>query len=187
MSEILATADDGYLRVRLARSEHPVNPRHNTGNLVHVITIDTHLDQYEPVDRHGGPLADIWKRLASNRWRGIELFTRYVSTMHDGIVLESAPENGPRSLWYMTGQEMYELDFGILSEGYVEAEKEEYEAWLSGDVWDFVVEKKTHVFKADEPYWKPIESRSSLYGGPYARDMARSALRRWAERSAGTS
>ncbi|SNS49947.1 hypothetical protein [Actinacidiphila glaucinigra] len=186
MSEALATTEDGRLRARLVRDEHAENPRKDADTEVHVITIDTHLGQYPPVDPKGGPLAHIWRRLAWNQWKGIEAFTRYVAIMHGGIVLESGPDNGPRSLWYMTGEEMYHLDRGLLSEGYIEAEMQEYEAWLSGDVWTVVIEQ-TDDPEADEPEWEAVDTVSGFYGGPYARAQAREALRFYAARSAGTS
>ncbi|WP_434589959.1 hypothetical protein [Streptomyces sp. A5-4] len=66
--DVLATTDDGRFRVRLVLDEHPTNPRTDDETLVHVITIDTHLGQYHPVDKDGGPLAHIWERLKWNRW-----------------------------------------------------------------------------------------------------------------------
>ncbi|NWF28223.1 hypothetical protein HW130_18445 [Streptomyces sp. PKU-EA00015] len=186
MSDVLATTDDGRFRVRLVRDEHAENPRNDADTLAHVITIDTHLGQYGPVDKDGGPLAHAWRRLAWNQWKGVETFTRYVAIMHGGIVLESSPDNGPRSLWYMTGEEIFDLDCGLLSEGYIEAEMREYEAWLSGDVWGFVVEEAADP-DDDETEWQHVDSCSAFYGGPYARGQARDALRFYAGRSAGTS
>ncbi|MFG2850847.1 hypothetical protein ACGFZ9_09275 [Streptomyces mirabilis] len=183
--DVLTTTEDGRFRVRLVRDEDAANPREDGDNLVHVITIDTHLGQYEPVDKDGGPLAAEWECLKWNRWEGIDLFTRYVATEHGGIVLESAPEKGPRSLWYMTNEEILDLDRGLLSEGYIEAEKEEYEAWLAGDVWGFVVEE-TADRESAKPEWQHVDSFSGYYGGPDARAQAREALRFYAGRAAGT-
>ncbi|MEU2111541.1 hypothetical protein [Streptomyces sp. NPDC019507] len=186
MSEALATSEDGRFRVRLVHDEHAENPRRDADTEVHVLTIDTHLGQYGPVDPNGGPLAHIWRRLAWNCWKGVETFERYVRIMHGGIVLESAPEKGPRSLWYVTGEEARAIDGGLLTEGYVEAEMQEYEAWVSGDVWGFVVEQ-TDDPEADEPEWEHVDTCHGFYGGPYARAQAREALRFYAAQSAGTS
>jgi hypothetical protein len=188
--DVLATTDDGRFRVRLVRDEHAENPRNDGETLVHVITIDTHLGQYHPVDKDGGPLAGAWERLKWNRWTGVDIFTRYVSIMHGGIVLESSPERGPRSLWYVTGEEARAIDGGLLTEGYVEAEMQEYEAWAEGDVWGFIVEERVGWTRDDDPdesmeTWEHVDSCFGFYGKPYARSQAREALRFYAARPAG--
>ncbi|MGV9312615.1 hypothetical protein ACWDR0_10510 [Streptomyces sp. NPDC003691] len=185
---VLATTDDGRFRVRRIRDKNAPNPRHDA--VAHVITIDTHLDQYPPVDPDGGPLAWAWERLKWNRWNGVDTFTRYVSIMHGGIVLESAPEKGPRSLWYMTGPEIFDLDRGLLSEAYIEAEMEEYEAWRAGDVWGFAVEERVDWTRDEDPddsagAWDMVDNSWGLYGGPYARAEARDALSAFAARRGG--
>ncbi|MFF4244328.1 hypothetical protein ACFYY2_07610 [Streptomyces sp. NPDC001822] len=186
MTDVLATSEDGRYRVRMVRDENAQNPRESADTLVHVVTIDTHLGQYGAVDEDGGPLAEQWRRLAWNKWRGIETFTRYVALMHGGIVLESAPEKGPRSLWYMTGEEAIALDGGLMTEAYVEAEMQEYEAWLAGDVWGFVVETTRPWYLASGE-WAPVDAPRGFYGGTYARAQARECLAFYAAQSAGTS
>ncbi|MEW1694507.1 hypothetical protein [Streptomyces sp. NPDC091278] len=183
--DVLNTTDDGRFRVRLVHDEYAENPRNDRETLVHVITIDTHLGHYHPVDQDGGPLAWAWERLKWNVWTGVDAFTRYVSIMHGGIVLESAPEKGARSLWYMTGEEIFDLDRGLLSEGYIEAEMEEYQAWTTGDVWGYVVEERVGWTRDDDPRqfmetWKSVDDCFGLYGAPYARAEARAALARFA-------
>ncbi|MFI0985045.1 hypothetical protein [Streptomyces exfoliatus] len=189
MSHIIATTEDDRFRVRLVRDEAPANPREHGSGRVHVLTIDTHLGRYLPVDADGGPLAAAWDRLKWDRWKGVETFIRYVSIMHGGIVLESAPQSGPRSLWYMTGDEILALDAGLLTEGYVEAEMEEYEAWAEGDVWGYVIEEYadwTRDGRPDESMttWGEVDSGFDLYGGPWARACAREALAHHVARSA---
>ncbi|MEU3265090.1 hypothetical protein [Streptomyces bacillaris] len=192
MTDVLAITEDGRFRVRLVRDEHPQNPRTDSETLVHVITIDTHLGQYHPVDKDGGPLAEAWERLKWNRWTGIDTFTRYVSIMHGGIVLESSPVRGPRSLWYVTGEEARAIDGGLLTEGYVEAEMQEYEAWAEGDVWGYVVEERVPWTRADDydgfmEIWVEVDSCFGFYGKPYARSQAREALRFYAAHPAATA
>ncbi|NUV86618.1 hypothetical protein G6W61_10410 [Streptomyces sp. KAI-26] len=182
MTNVLDTTDDGRYRVRLFTDNDAPNPRHDRDTQVHVITIDTHLGQYIPVDRDGGPLAEAWHRVCWNRWTGVDIFTRYVSIFHDGIVLESAPEKGARSLWYMTGEEMIALDAGLLSEGYIEAEMEEYEAWAEGDTWAWVIEERVDWTRdgdesASMETWEEVDSCSGYYGATWARKEAREALR----------
>ncbi|MFJ9827728.1 hypothetical protein ACIRSU_25695 [Streptomyces sp. NPDC101160] len=189
MTDVLSTTDDGRFRVRLVLDEHPENPR-NDETLVHALTIDTHLGQYHPVDTDGGPLAWAWDRLKWNRRNGVDIFTRYVSIMHGGTVIESAPDCGPRSLWYVTGEEALAIDGGLLTEGYVEAEMQEYEAWAEGDVWGFVVEKRVDWTRDDDPdesmqTWEEVDSCFGFYGGLFARAQARDALRFYAGQSAG--
>ncbi|MER8116301.1 hypothetical protein [Streptomyces sp. NPDC094031] len=182
MTNVLDTTDDGRYRIRLVHDDHAPNPRHDRDTLVHVITIDTHLGQYIPVDRDGGPLAEAWHRLCWNRWKGVDIFTRYVKIFHGGTVLESAPARGARSLWYMTGEEMVALDAGLLSEGYIEAEMEEYEAWAEGDTWAWVIEERVGWTRDSDPdesmdTWETVDSCSGYYGASWARKVAREALR----------
>ncbi|MFE0104161.1 hypothetical protein [Streptomyces sp. NPDC059009] len=187
MSErIIATTDDGRFRVRLFPDPNMPNPREDPDTHVHVITIDTHLGQHRPVDRDGGPLADAWHRICWNRWKGVEIFTRYVEIMHGGIVLESTPDSGPRSLWYMTHEELIDLDFGLLSEAYVEAEKEDYESWLAKDVWGFSIEQAAAPGDATTE-WKQIYTETGHYGGAYARADARKKLEFFAKRAANNT
>lgn len=187
--DVLATTDDGRFRVRLVPDEAPENPRNDQDTCVHVITIDTHHGKYHPVDEDGGPLAAAWEFYGWNRWGGIDNFTRYAAIYHNAIVLESNPHDGPRSLWYMTGEEAIALDCGLLTEGYIEAEMEEYEAWASGDVWRFIVEQRVGWTRDDDPdesmdTWEHVDSRSGFYGSTYARQQARDALAFYAARSA---
>ncbi|MGP3686219.1 hypothetical protein ACTVZO_16185 [Streptomyces sp. IBSNAI002] len=186
--DVLATTEDGRFRVRLVHDDHAKNPRNDRDTLVHVITIDTHHGKYHPIDQDGGPLAAAWDFYGWNRWGGIDNFIRYAAIYHDAIVLESNPHDGPRSLWYMTGEEAIALDCGLLTEGYIEAEMEEYEAWASGDVWSFVIEQRVGWTRDDDPdesleTWEHVDSCSGFYGGTYAREQAREALAFYAARS----
>lgn len=181
LPEVLATTQDGRFRVRLQPDPDPTNPRDDDNNLVHVITIDTHLGHHLPVDKNGGPLAHAWTRFQGNRRKAVDLFTRYVTIMHDGIVLESAPAGGPRSLWYVTGEEAYAIDNGLLTEAYVAAEMQEYEAWAGGDVWIYIVEERVGWTRDDDPdesmnTWEHVDSCGNLYSTPYAQSQAREAL-----------
>ncbi|WP_434589957.1 hypothetical protein [Streptomyces sp. A5-4] len=92
----------------------------------------------------------------------------------------------------MTGEEVIALDCGLLTEGYVEAEMEEYEAWATGDVWGFVVEERVGWTRDDAPdesmeTWEYVDSCSGFYGGTYARQQAREALAFYANRSVGST
>ncbi|WP_406257388.1 hypothetical protein [Streptomyces chartreusis] len=91
VTDVLHTTEDGRFRVRLVPDPDARNPRTDDTNLVHVITIDTFHGRNLPVDKDGGPLAAVWERLKWNRWKGVDIFTRYVAIVHGGIVLESAP------------------------------------------------------------------------------------------------
>ncbi|MFG2147587.1 hypothetical protein ACGFRG_25895 [Streptomyces sp. NPDC048696] len=132
MDNIIATTTDGRFRVRLVPDEDARNPREDFDHLAHVVTIDTHLGQYTPIDKDGGPFAEAWDRVSWNRWKGIEIFTRWAGIFHDAIVIESRPARGPVSLWYLLREDAEDL--GMLPEAYLDAERAEYEAWAEGDV-----------------------------------------------------
>ncbi|PCG86387.1 hypothetical protein CIB93_09145 [Streptomyces sp. WZ.A104] len=179
MTEIIATTDDGRFRVRLATDEHATNPRHDYDHLAHVITVDTHLGQYEPVDKDGGPLAEAWNRVSWNRWKGIETFTRWASIFHNAIVIESRPAHGPVSLWYLMREDAEDL--GMLPEGYLDAERKEYEAWAEGDVYGYIVEEAVDWVRADDEgetmsTWEEVDSCWGHYGYEWATAEARRAL-----------
>ncbi|MFE6946656.1 hypothetical protein [Streptomyces chartreusis] len=54
--------------------------------------------------------------------KGVVVFTRCVTIMHGGIVLESAPLQSPRFRWYVTGEDAIGIDGGPLAEGGIEVE-----------------------------------------------------------------
>ncbi|MGW1364799.1 hypothetical protein ACWCQP_46285 [Streptomyces chartreusis] len=186
-TDVLDTTDDGRFRVRLVPDKEARNPRADDTNLIHVITIDTYHGRNLPVDKNGGPLAAVWERLKWNRWKGVDTFTRYVAVMHGGIVLESAPQGGPRSLWYVTGEEAAAIDGGLLTEAYVQAEMDEYEAWATGDVWSYIVEERVGWRRDDDPdeamqTWEHVDTCRGHYQTPYAQAQAREALAFYASR-----
>lgn len=186
-TDVLDTTEDGRFRVRLVPDKEARNPRTDDTNLVHVITIDTYHGRNQPVDKDGGPLAAVWERLKWNRWKGVDTFTRYVAIMHGGIVLESAPQGGPRSLWYVTGEEAAAIDGGLLTEAYVQAEMDDYEAWATGDVWSYIVEERISSRHDDDPddamqTFEHVDSCTGLSTTPYAQAQAREALTFYASR-----
>ncbi|MEU9663691.1 hypothetical protein [Streptomyces chartreusis] len=184
---VLGTTVDGRFRVRLVPDKEARNPRADDTSLVHVITIDTYHGRNLPVDKGGGPLAAVWERLKFNRWKGVDTFTRYVAIMHGGIVLESAPQGGPRSLWYVTGEEAAAIDGGLLTEAYVQAEMDDYEAWHAGDVFSYIVEERISSRRDDDPDdamqpFEHVDSCTGLSTTPYVQAQAREALTFYASR-----
>ncbi|NEA50429.1 hypothetical protein [Streptomyces sp. SID10815] len=181
MHDIIATTPDGRFRVRLVPDEDAINPREDFDHLAHVLTIDTHGGWYAPIDKDGGPLADAWERVSWNRWQGIETFTRWARIYHNAIVIESRPERGPVSLWYLLGEDAEDL--GILPEAYLDAERAEYQAWAEGDVYGYVVEQAVDWVRADDPQetrsdWEEVDSCWGHYGFEWAVAAAREALDR---------
>lgn len=179
MTDIIDTAEKGRLRVRLVPDENARNPREDDDNLAHVITIDTHLGCYKAVDQNGGPLANAWKRVSWNRWKGVDIFTRYARIFHDAIVIESRPERGPVSLWYLMGEDAQDL--GILPEGYLDAERVEYEAWVQGEVYGWIIEEAVERQRTDDEHdirtaWEEVDSCYGHYGYAWAAAQAREAL-----------
>ncbi|OII68301.1 hypothetical protein [Streptomyces sp. CC77] len=179
MTNVIATSTDGRFRVRLVHDECATNPREDFDHLAHVITIDTHLGYYAPVDKDGGPLAEAWDRVSWNRWQGVEIFTRWARIFHNAIVIESRPERGPVSLWYLLREDAEDL--GMLPEAYLDAERAEYEAWAEGDVYGYIVEEAVDWLRADADEamttWEEVDSCWGHYGYDWAADAARAALR----------
>ncbi|MFF3006321.1 hypothetical protein ACFVTF_26345 [Kitasatospora sp. NPDC057940] len=177
MTEIIDTTPDGRYRVRLVADEDAINPREDHDNLAHVITIDTYLGRYVPVDKDGGPLADAWKRVSWNRWTGVECFSRWARIFHGAIVIESRPAHGPASLWYLLADDAAAL--GMLPEAYLDAERAEYEAWANGEVYGYVLEEAVDWRRAGgevRTTWEPVDSSFGHYGYGWAVVVAREAL-----------
>ncbi|MFF4701068.1 hypothetical protein [Streptomyces chattanoogensis] len=178
MDNIIATTTDNRFRVRLVPDEYAGNPREDFDHLAHVITIDTHLGQYAHIDKDGGPLAEAWDRVSWNRWRGVEIFTRWARIFHGAIVIESRPARGPVSLWYLLREDAEDL--GMLPEAYLDAERTEYEAWAEGDVYGYIVEEAVDWLRADADdtmsTWEEVDSCWGHYGYGWAAAQARAAL-----------
>lgn len=180
MHDIIDATEDGRFRVRLIQDEDAPSPRDDRDTLAHVITIDTHLGCYLPVDKDGGPLAEAWSRVSWNRWKGVDTFTRYAAIYHGAIVIESRPERGAVSLWYLMGEDAEDL--GILPEAYLDAERAEYQAWADGEVYGYVIEEAVRWVRADAPRethtdWREVDSCWGHYGFEWAISAAREALR----------
>ncbi|MEV5136277.1 hypothetical protein AB0K71_15595 [Streptomyces syringium] len=179
MTNVIATSTDGRFRVRLVPDECATNPREDFDHRAHVITIDTHLGHYAPIDKDGGPLAGAWDRVSWNRRRGIDIFTRWAGIFHNAIVIESRPKRGPVSLWYLLREDAEDL--GMLPEAYLDAERAEYEAWAEGDVYGYVVEEAVDWLRADVDEamttWEEVDSCWGHYGYDWAASAARAALR----------
>ncbi|MFE7124058.1 hypothetical protein [Streptomyces sp. NPDC057617] len=180
MHDIIDTTEDGRFRVRLVQDEDAINPREDFDHLAHVITIDTHLGWCAPVDTDGGPLADAWDRVSWNRWKGVDTFTRWARIFHNAIVIESRPERGAVSLWYLMGEDAEDL--GILPEAYLDAERAEYQAWADGEVYGYIVEEAVDWVRADDATetrtkWEEVDSCYGHYGFEWAASAARDALR----------
>ncbi|MEU7643326.1 hypothetical protein [Streptomyces huasconensis] len=179
MTDIIATTHDGRFRVRLVPDEYATNPRQDFDHLAHVITIDTHLGQYAPIDKDGGPLAEAWNRVSWNRWQGVEIFTRWARIFHNAIVIESRPARGPVSLWYLLREDAEDL--GMLPEGYLDAERAEYEAWAEGDVYGYVIEERVPYTRVGDydgfiEIWEEVDSCWGHYGYDWAAAQARAAM-----------
>ncbi|MFI5942175.1 hypothetical protein ACIBCB_18220 [Streptomyces uncialis] len=170
MTEIV-TSGDARFRARLVTDEYATNPRENHDHLGYVITIDTHLGHYAPVDEDGGPLAQGWGRVSWNRWKGVEIFTRWARIFHGAIVVESRPPQGAVSLWYLMPEDAQDL--GLLPEAYLNAEREEYEAWAAGEAFGIIIEQSVDWRRADGrsgtlTTWAEVDSSWGYYGHCWA-------------------
>jgi len=162
------------------------NPRQDFDHFVHVLTIND-FGRFVNVDDDGGPLQYIWDRIAMEvpDEHAVEVFERYVRIFHGGVVLEHHdPENGPHTLWYLTGLDVETHGIGD-PEAFVRSERDEYAAWASGDCWGFVVEERVVYERAIKTgdtgkdwmwrYERTDDSCWGIYGYEWAASMARDA------------
>jgi hypothetical protein len=175
--DVIASTNDGRVRVRLVLDDHPFNPRADYDNLGHAITLGPSWQA--PIDQDAGPLASGWARIA-DRENAVELFTRWARTFYDAIVIESASRVGPAALWYLLGEDARDLP--PAPEAYLDAERQEYEAWAEGEVYAWVIEKRvtwtTDDDEVDQPRhgWEAIDSCGGHYGHDWATHAAHEAL-----------
>lgn len=174
ITEILETSDNGKYQLVLKADPEPSNPRRDYDHQVHVVTQQN--SRYLDVDKKTGPLGEIWEHLGAHYLpvRQLELFERAVR-MLGGISVLHTPQNGPRSVWYLTASEMGELD--VSPKEVIESEIQEYQDWAEGNVFGFIIEKSEDWKKVSndemESRWEEVESCWGYIGYEYAVQSAK--------------
>ncbi|WLW38539.1 hypothetical protein [Streptomyces phage Vanseggelen] len=166
--------EQGHHRVRIVTDENVLNPRRDYDHLVHVLTIDTHLNQYIAVDPDGGPLAEHWEDIA---WRpdAPEIFARYVRAFHGGVVIEDRGHGRPVTLWYLTREDIEQHGITDPTQTILD-ELQEYRYWADGEVFGYVVEQELE-YRPGRTVWDEVDSLYGLYGYAYAKEQAQQALK----------
>lgn len=149
MSEIIETSGNGKYRVRLEVDEYPNNPRTDQDtNLCNVITPTG--QNYIDVDEDGGPLQNGWDRLFEyhDADEAVKRFTRWARIFHGITVVEQRLHDGSWSLWYVTPENLAETP--ATAEEVIEIEFGEYRAWVEGDAYGVIVEKRVVLVPRDD-------------------------------------
>jgi hypothetical protein len=170
MNEILETA--GPYRVRLEVDLDPENPRTSQdNNLCHVITLKG-SDRVD-VDGTYGPLEGGWRRIKLHA-DAVGVFTRWARIFHGAVVEYHTPQEGANSIWYLLPEQFSEVPDPAAA---VRAEIQEYQNWVDGEVYGYVIEKSVDWVRKDNPEesratWEEEESCWGYVGYDYAKESA---------------
>jgi hypothetical protein len=184
MTEILEKAGEYRVRLEVQQDQQDSNPRRDRDcNLANVITLAG--QRYIDVDENGGPLQDGWNHFA-DRDHGIDLFTRWAKMAHGATVVEENPHDGARSLWYVMPEKIAEAGTPVSPEQIIAEEVKEYQAWASGEVYGYVIEKAVGWSRLDSKVdirvtWEEEESCWGFIGREYAEASAREAFAPYAK------
>jgi hypothetical protein len=173
---IIATSDDGRMRVRLVTDEDAPNPRTFYDHITHVIT-PTQSDWID-VDADGGPLQHGWDHFRT-RADGEAMFVRWARIFHGAVVVEDRPVRGAWSFWYLMPAAFDEI--GVPAEQYIKGDIAEYRAWADGEVYRYVVERGVDWIRRDDEResmttWEEVDSCGRYYGWEFAGQAAKYAL-----------
>lgn len=191
MNEVIETHSRYRVRLEIMEDSTDCNPRTNQGcNLTNVITPSQR--SYIDVDKDGGPLQYGWDHFSTLEG-GEEMFIRWARIFHDATVIEDRPHDGAWSFWYVMPDKAAESTW--TPEKIIEAEIAEYQAWASGDVYAYVIERSVtwvpkagQVFADDEEIpeelitWEFVDACSGLIGHEYAEEAAREAFDEYKEK-----
>ena len=176
--EVIKTSDDGTMRVRLAPDNDARNPREEYDHAASVI-----VRWYRPYDegeQEQGPLLHAWEHYA-RRYRvsaAMEMFRTYAIAFHGATVKEHQLSRDAWALWYITAETAAKE--GITDPGAcLDAEMSEYQAYLDGDVYGYIIERRVTWSPVDDEdeyrtmeTWDEVESCWGYYGCDYAVEAA---------------
>lgn len=196
--DVLETSSDGNYRVRLVQDDDSDQPggsgplilrveNYRYRGCVKVLAGDYGTGEAEAVTRaleyFGGPNRDTFKLF--EKWARAYLGTKYIDTWY------SDSYRG----WYVALDSAAWREMAGVSDDYVRTPGSEgsflaeWEAWATGDVWGYVVEKRVReltltydpataneLHRTETDAWEEIESSWGFYGYLYAMGEARRAL-----------
>lgn len=183
---------DGF-RVKLVAMEGAENPREDGDyHLAGVVTTDNYGRYIDTADPAGdGRVQSAWERLSQNHYprEAVPMLERYIRIL-GGVSEYESPHDGANNLWYIVpGPKWNEA---MMTETFdpdrareiIKAERDEYRAWCEGEVYGYVVEKRTKWQQVDTDddvtmeTWEETDDGSlwGLIGRDYAESEARAAL-----------
>lgn len=187
------TSADGQFRVRIVPDDSAENPRDWAEPLTGALTVPDRRYSTAPVS---GPLADQWHRLTNEYAQhtysdAVTIMARYIRAFHGGVSAVLSPYGVPTMLFYVTPAMMRDAGFSAeeitsarMSE-LLEGEREEYRAWVEGEVYGVIVEERIEWMPTDTQQadrlgpmetWETIDSLWSIIGDDYAEESARRML-----------
>ena len=173
---------DGW-RVSIYQDADAESPRDMESSSIHVLTVPSR--EYVDVDRDPGPWGDSWHDLLSRYGadQAIGIVQRWAESFGH-FTYDHAPVYGARSVWYLTREDA-ERDGWTDPVAALEAHAREYQAWVEGEVYGWVIEAERTWQRVDGPdagqreeRWEHVESVWGYYGPgiEYVESEARAAL-----------
>jgi len=155
----------GYCRARFVQ---------NPGKYAHEDRIE------DAAQRWGPPNQRTWKA-----------FEKYLQVFHGVTQIETYYSgNYSGSYWYATFDLAQWREYAGTEPG--SANMTEYKAWIEGDVYGYVIQKRIHWTTEDDGYsgrytWEDVDGCFGFYGNAYAVQSAKEALAEVLSKSAFTS
>lgn len=172
MAEILETAGQFRVRLRVDQDSGSCNPREDYDHVAYAVTVPH--SHYADV-AEAGPLVDGWDRI-KHRSDAVDLFTRWARIFHGAVVQYHTPERGPNSVWYILPEQIKEI--GGTPEEALRVEIQEYQDWAEGNVYGYIIEKAVEWKRTDgedetRTTWEEEESCWGLIGYDWAVQAAK--------------
>lgn len=126
--------------------------------------------------RHSDRIVHAWQHFTSH-----DLFTRYLRLQHGTTTIESAAAGDLTVLTLDTTD--YRTHVGITGAANLTSEREEWQAWLDGEVYGVIVEHHTtarhcvHCGHTEPSRWVEVDASWGFYGRTYAAERALYLLR----------
>lgn len=184
IAETIELDEHPGFRAQIIADEYPSPPEFEAGYPVIQLTQKSY---YPRTDGHvyGQEVAGMeWAldKFLMDTDDGYEVFARYLRIFHDGdAVVISRPTS--REYGYVVYGTRSLLDsWGCTADSPVEPEAKEWEAYIEGDVYGIVIERRTltetTIFDADgdeldfdaDETWTEVESCWGFYGSPWGAD-----------------
>jgi hypothetical protein len=160
---IIETSEDKRYRVRLAVDESAHNPREDYDQIVYAVTLPH--SRYNDI-AEAGPLVDGWERIKEYP-NAVDLFERWARIFHGAVTLHDTPHEGPGAIWYIMPAGIAEVPDPRAA---LEASRDEYRAWASGDVYGYIIEEAVDWRRVDGKdddgmtTWEEVDADGSCWG-----------------------